>query len=241
VLIALLISSFGYTVKLHGGENGENCDEIVKLNWWISARKGRKKETMEDRFSVVQESGFFGVYDGHGGEKAAQYVAECLHKNFLKTKDGTIEERLRNAFLTTDENFLNDSEFENNISGTTAVVAVVDANTSELFIAHAGNSRAMMMRDGKILFATKDHTAATPSERKRIEDAGGKVIPHPSSPHGHLRVNGFLIVSRAIGDRGLKEWVISNPDVHKEFFEEGDVLLHTILPLLYKFLISLLV
>lgn len=48
------------------------------------------------------------------------------------------------------------------------------------------------------------------SERSRIEESGGCVLEFPS---GCFRVNGRLAVSRAIGDYGLKDVVISDPDI----------------------------
>jgi len=49
-LITLLISSFGYTVKLHGAEN------YFKIEWAVSARQG-KRPKMEDRHSVENLNG----------------------------------------------------------------------------------------------------------------------------------------------------------------------------------------
>lgn len=48
------------------------------------------------------------------------------------------------------------------------------------------------------------------SERHRIEQSGGCVLEFPS---GCYRVNGRLAVSRAIGDYGLKDVVIGEPDI----------------------------
>lgn len=48
------------------------------------------------------------------------------------------------------------------------------------------------------------------SERQRIEGSGGVVLEFPV---GCYRVNGRLAVSRAIGDYGLKDVVISEPDI----------------------------
>lgn len=48
------------------------------------------------------------------------------------------------------------------------------------------------------------------SERQRIEENGGCVLEFPS---GFFRVNGRLAVSRAIGDHGFKDVVISDPDI----------------------------
>jgi len=219
LLTALLISSFGYTVRLHGGGD---CDEIVELKWGVSARQGCRDE-MEDQHLVQECKGlyFFGVYDGHGGDKAAKYVKEHLHKNFFEAKGNTIEEKLTSAFSITDKNFLTNPAFENDDSGTTVVVALVDINTKKLFIAHAGDSRAVVMRDGEVLFATKDHKPEEESERQRIEDARGWVSHYRDDCP---RVCGDLAVSRAIGDRHLKNWVIPDPDTYAESFNENDIL-----------------
>lgn len=48
------------------------------------------------------------------------------------------------------------------------------------------------------------------SERHRIEQSGGCVLEFPA---GCYRVNGRLAVSRAIGDYGLKDVVIGEPDI----------------------------
>jgi len=38
-----------------------------------------------------------------------------------------------------------------------------------------GDSRTIVVREGKVLFSTKDHNPNRPSERQRIEAAGGEV------------------------------------------------------------------
>ena len=53
---------------------------------------------------------FFGVYDGHGGEKVAQFAGESLHKIVAKQdafKTGDIEQALKDGFLATDRAILN--------------------------------------------------------------------------------------------------------------------------------------
>lgn len=55
--------------------------------------------------------GFFGVYDGHGGHKAAEFVADNLHTNIFGMLDkcgGDMgkEEAVRTGYLKTDEEFL---------------------------------------------------------------------------------------------------------------------------------------
>jgi len=54
---------------------------------------------------------FFGVYDGHGGRKATDFVAENLHNLVFETmKNCTVneakEEAVKAAYLKTDEEFL---------------------------------------------------------------------------------------------------------------------------------------
>lgn len=65
-----------------------------------------------------------------------------------------------------------------------------------------------------------DHKPARNDEHDRIEDAGGAVIWA-----GTWRVSGVLAVSRAFGDRPLKRYVISRPDVRHVDVGTGEEML----------------
>lgn len=55
---------------------------------------------------------FFGVYDGHGGDKVAIYAGENLHKIIAKQdafKANSFEQALKDGFLATDRAILNGS------------------------------------------------------------------------------------------------------------------------------------
>ena len=61
-------------------------------------------------------------------------------------------------------------------SGCTAVVAIINPQ-EQLFIANAGESRAVLIEDGKPLAMSVDHKPSRDSEMKRIVRAGGEVRP----------------------------------------------------------------
>ena len=77
-----------------------------------------------------------------------------------------------------------------------------------LQLASVGDSRAILFsssRPPRIL--TTDHSTSSDSEQARITAAGGHLL----FSHCSLRVNGVLNVTRSIGDRALKQFVISQP------------------------------
>jgi hypothetical protein len=58
---------------------------------------------------------FFGVYDGHGGDKVALYAGEQLHQIVAKQeafKEGDIKKALQDGFLATDRAILSGEPFE---------------------------------------------------------------------------------------------------------------------------------
>lgn len=66
--------------------------------------KDFKAASIDDRLS------FFGVYDGHGGDKVALYAGEHLHKILAKQeafKSENFEQALKDGFLATDRAILN--------------------------------------------------------------------------------------------------------------------------------------
>lgn len=53
---------------------------------------------------------FFGVYDGHGGDRVALFAGENIHNIVAKQeafKKGDIEQALKDGFLATDRAILN--------------------------------------------------------------------------------------------------------------------------------------
>lgn len=59
--------------------------------------------------SADKRLAFFGVYDGHGGDKVAQYTGEHLHEIVAKQeafKEGDLKKALQDGFLATDRAIL---------------------------------------------------------------------------------------------------------------------------------------
>ncbi|KAJ9708784.1 hypothetical protein PVL29_000682 [Vitis rotundifolia] len=178
----------------------------------VSSIKGKKK-FMEDAHKIVSCSsgssnkGFFGVYDGHGGKMAADFVVENLHTNIFEklencAEDTTKEEAVKAGYLKTDEEFLK----QGLSSGACCVTALIEGK--EIVISNLGDCRAVLCRGGVAEALTKDHRAEQEDERKRIEEKGGYVEIH----RGAWRIHGVLSVSRSIGDAHLKAWVSAEPD-----------------------------
>ena len=57
---------------------------------------------------------FFGVFDGHGGHKVAEFAGERIHE-ILKTQDtfkaGNYDQSLKDCFLATDRAILSGTNF----------------------------------------------------------------------------------------------------------------------------------
>ncbi|GLG96107.1 hypothetical protein R5R35_007275 [Gryllus longicercus] len=158
---------------------------------------------------------FFGVYDGHGGAKVAQYAGKHLHKYIVKRpeyKEGNIEEALRQGFLDVDTAMLNEESLKDELAGTTAVAIVLKNN--KLYCANVGDSRAVACVNAKVDPLSLDHKPSNDIESRRIQAAGGWVEFN--------RVNGNLALSRALGDfvfkkndkkRAEEQIVTAYPDV----------------------------
>ncbi|KAJ3082904.1 Protein phosphatase 2C 2 [Quaeritorhiza haematococci] len=168
---------------------------------------------------------FFGVFDGHGGPTVAKYAGAKLHFRVAKDeyyKKGVFGEALKSGFLGVDEDLRSDQEFANDPSGCTAVACLI-TDDWRIFVANAGDSRAVLSSKGEAIPLSFDHKPANQAELKRITAAGGFVE--------FGRVNGNLALSRAIGDFEFKrnnelppeeQVVTAYPDVVERQLEEGD-------------------
>ncbi|KIW27248.1 uncharacterized protein PV07_07004 [Cladophialophora immunda] len=148
---------------------------------------------------------YFGVYDGHGGEKVAQFAGENIHKIVAKQDSfskGDIEQALKDGFLATDRAILNDARYEDEVSGCTASVGIISKD--KIWVANAGDSRTVLGVKGRAKPLSFDHKPQNEGEKARISAAGGFV--------DFGRVNGNLALSRAIGDFEFKKSADLSPE-----------------------------
>lgn len=111
---------------------------------------------------------FFGVFDGHGGAKAAEFAAQKLERNiideFVRRRDNTKEEEaVKEGYLKTDAEFLK----EDVTGGTCCVTALI--RNGNLVVSNAGDCRAVMSRGGVAEALTSDHRPSREDEKNRIE------------------------------------------------------------------------
>mmetsp|Transcript_41045 Transcript_41045/g.94445 ORF Transcript_41045/g.94445 Transcript_41045/m.94445 type:complete len:391 (-) Transcript_41045:33-1205(-) len=235
-----LASSSPVTDKASG--DGSALDK--GLVWGFSGMQGWR-QTMEDaHFAVADLEGWaqcslFGVLDGHGGSSVAHFSAAHLPQEISAVAGLAQQHGLSSAMATAFHNvddLLRDDAYQEelrslgepgkkqgrdaSLMGCTAVVCCV--GPSMIAVANAGDSRAVLCRDGQAVALSEDHKPQSPGERARITRAGGTVERQQLGPFVQFRVNGHLNLSRSIGDLQYKrnpelgpheQIICSTPDV----------------------------
>ena len=147
----------------------------------------------------LENSSLFAVFDGHAGDAVAKYcrdhIVRVLNAQIAKLKTSNPPEEfspgfvckvLASTFLALDEEILADPELGTRsfLPGCTANVALINHHKNELFLANAGDSRAILSDCGVSVELSKDHKPTDQGEMDRIRAAGGFVE--------YGRVNGKL-------------------------------------------------
>jgi len=209
------------------GANGSTTDRSAHVgshtklgcSWGIGEKQGWRP-TMEDAFVATcfgeqgdcawADTALFGVFDGHGGAEVAKFCADHLPQVVAQGDSSKASVVLRDSFLHVDEMLVDlgrqtppsDPGHPDN-AGCTAVVSLVTPDT--IIVANAGDSRAVLCRNGRAVAVSQDHKPHLPKEAARIYKAGGFVTHQRCGPHNVHRVNGKLALSRSMGDLRFKK------------------------------------
>uniref|UniRef100_A0A2P2KF91 protein-serine/threonine phosphatase n=2 Tax=Rhizophora mucronata TaxID=61149 RepID=A0A2P2KF91_RHIMU len=194
--------------------------EDGRLSCGYSSFRG-KRATMEDfydmRNAIIDGKAvyMFGIFDGHGGSRAAEYLKKHLFENLLKHPQFVTDPKLaiNETYQQTDVDFLDSEKDTYRDDGSTASTAVLVGN--HLYVANVGDSRTIISKAGKAIPLSDDHKPNRSDERKRIENAGGAVMWA-----GTWRVGGVLAMSRAFGNRMLKQFVVAEPEIQDQVIDE---------------------
>lgn len=169
---------------------------------------GRQRRANED--ALLARAPLFAVADGMGGAKAGEIASRtAVDVLGLGVEDGIVRSRLvelvRRANREVHEAQLADTDLTG--MGTTTTVAHIGPEM--LTIAHVGDSRAYLMRDGSLRQLTDDHSLVEEMRRQ------GRLTAEEAAHHPQRS-----IITRALGPDPSVE-----VDVREFAMEAGDVLL----------------
>ena len=192
-------------------------DGITLVHGYACDPNSSWREYMEDDYAVVEDfadrrgSLYCGLYDGHGGRLAVDFVAKNLHGSIERelrsgpAGDAPLE-AMRRGFLKCDRQLLQCGAMQ---VGTTVAVCLCLPGPSgllELHAANAGDSRIVLISEHAPTRLSVDHVATDPVEVRRVQELGGRVV--------NQRVGSVLAVTRALGDHALKSGSGLTADPH---------------------------
>ena len=174
---------------------------------------GMRRRGNEDRYALVPEHGFYLVADGMGGhtagQVASQLAAEAAARAIaaLEGAPATASEKLRMVVSAANRAIFLAAQRQPEYSGMGTTVVAVLAAGDRCALAHVGDSRAYLVRRGRIRQLTDDHSIVGELLRRQ-EISLDAAREHP---HRH-------VLTRALGVRESVE-----PDLAELTPSPGDV------------------
>ncbi|ADB48450.1 Stp1/IreP family PP2C-type Ser/Thr phosphatase [Conexibacter woesei] len=149
---------------------------------------GLARRANEDNFFV--RSPLFVVADGMGGAQAGEVASRLAAETFATglPEGGTVEERLATRVLEANSRIYRLSREDSERAGMGTTLTAIYVDGEELAVAHVGDSRAYLWRDGELTRLTRDHSLVDELVRR------GKLTEEEAAEHPQRS-----IITRALG------------------------------------------
>jgi serine/threonine protein phosphatase PrpC len=175
---------------------------------------GRVRKTNEDNFFADGRLGLFIVADGmggHAGGEVASRVAVETISGLMKSRlrDDDASGLIRGAIEQANIAILAEAAADPKLQGMGTTVVLAYCRGDSIHLAHLGDSRAYMIRNGSIERLTEDHSLV-------VQMMKSGQLTAEEAPHFHLR----NVVTRSLGNQQLTE-----PDLAVVEWNAGDCLL----------------
>lgn len=174
---------------------------------------------------------FVGVFDGHGGKLVSKFLKDNLPKYLLKkdrikyniynNKNKLVTDYINNAFNALQDKLKKEHPLASKNCGSTAICGIHyldETKTPYLWVFNVGDSRSVLYNHkNKPIQLSIDHKPNSVTEKKRIEQLGGKI----KFDGVDWRIKD-LSLSRAFGDIDTYPYVIHKPEITKIKLNKSD-------------------
>jgi serine/threonine protein phosphatase PrpC len=186
---AALICFAGF---LYGRETSTPWEEVVVFRFGGYSDRGRVRERNEDAFLFDEALGLAIVADGMGGhlagEIASQMAIELTYQHLSLNPKPHHSEALREALLSASSQIFERGRKDISKRDMGSTVVALWLSEDRATVAHVGDSRAYLCRNGEVKILTHDHTLV-----QELVNAG-RITPQEAETHRFRNV-----LSRAMG------------------------------------------
>jgi serine/threonine protein phosphatase PrpC len=161
---------------------------------------GQRRAANEDRYVLAADLGLYVVADGMGGHTAGQVAAELAAQaavDALRTlvdASASLAEKLRYAVAAANREIFATARAKPALQGMGTTLVALLVGEERIALAHVGDSRAYLIRGGRIRQLTDDHSLVAELVRRR------EITPRAARGHPHRHV-----LTRALGVRRAAE------------------------------------
>jgi protein phosphatase len=152
---------------------------------------GKVREINQDCYSIDIDNGLYVVADGMGGhlagEKASRRAVEIICQEIAASGENSISS-LQKAIQEANRQIVTQSLQDSSMRGMGTTVTAVLAQETDLFVGHIGDSRAYLLRRGRIEQITEDHSVVAQLLRARA------ITPQEAQRHPYRNV-----ITRCLG------------------------------------------
>lgn len=157
----------------------------MQLRSAANTHVGMRRQANEDRYAIVPALGLYLVADGMGGHKAGQTASRLASETAIRAIEAqqgeatvSLAERLRQAVVCANREIFEAAEAKPELSGMGTTFVALLFGPGRLALAHVGDSRAYLLRAGRLRGLTDDHSVVAELVRRR-EISAAAARHHP--------------------------------------------------------------
>jgi serine/threonine protein phosphatase PrpC len=168
----------------------------MKLSAAALSDVGMRRTANEDAYALAPALGLYLVADGMGGHVAGQLASRLAAEHVVESlgaiadRAATLTEKLRYCVAAANHHVFATAQEKPEVAGMGTTLVALLAGGGRLALAHVGDSRAYLVRSGRIRQLTDDHSLVAELVRRRELS--------PDAAHGHPHRH---VLTRAVGVR----------------------------------------
>jgi serine/threonine protein phosphatase PrpC len=192
----------------------------MKISAFGMTDVGKKRSHNEDSFLVNDDLRLFVVADGMGGHSGGEFASrfavstveevlqgmnedpEATVISGVNSDDASYGERLRYAIGVASQKIYEQALFDESLRGMGTTVAAVLMDSGKASVAHVGDSRVYLIRDGQMKVLTEDHSLVTEQMK------AGVITEKDAKNHRYKNV-----ITRSVGYQGEVEVDVAQVDL----------------------------